>query len=76
MGVEISNSNREVVWLNCAKFVAIFAVMIDHTNGILYTNQEVAWASYFSVSLFILISGITSYKTRMRYMKWGGYNAI
>lgn len=52
---------QEIKWINCAKAIAIFAVLIDHTNGILYTNANIAMASYYSVSLFILISGMLSY---------------
>lgn len=52
---------REIKWINRAKAVAIFAVLVDHTYGILYTNVKVAMASNYSVSLFILISGILSY---------------
>ncbi len=33
-------------------------MIVDHCNGILYTNQIVAQASYFSVSLFVLLSGL------------------
>lgn len=50
-----------IQWINWAKFVAICAVLVDHSYGILYSNHEVAWASYFSVSLFIIVSGMTSY---------------
>lgn len=52
---------QEIKWINCAKAVAVFAVLIDHTNGILYTNANIAMASYYSVSLFILISGMLSF---------------
>lgn len=51
----------QIKWLNCAKLVAILAVMVDHTNGLLYTNQDIAYASYYSVSLFVLVSGMTMY---------------
>lgn len=52
---------KQIKWLNFAKLIAIIAVITDHTNGYLYGNQDIAKGSYFSVSLFILISGITSY---------------
>ena len=54
-------SKGQLKWLNCAKTMAILAVMVDHTKGYLYTNQDIAYTSYYSVSLFILISGMTSY---------------
>ena len=52
---------QQIAWINGAKFVAILAVMTDHTNGKLYTNQDIAYVSYFSVSLFVILSGMTSY---------------
>lgn len=62
----------QIDWLNCAKFMAIFAVMTDHCNGLLYSNYNVAWASYYSVSLFVLISGMTSYISDSHHDdKWG-----
>lgn len=56
-------------WVDAAKFIAIIAVMTDHTNGFLYTDQRIALFSYCSVSLFILIMGIT---TTWSYLKGGG----
>ena len=47
-------------WIDVAKFMAIVGVIIDHTNGVLYTNPYVAYSSYFSVSLFIIVMGITT----------------
>lgn len=54
-------ADGQVAWVNGAKLVAMLAVLVDHTNGVLYTSQEVALASYFSVALFILLSGMASY---------------
>lgn len=66
------NKDKHLLWLNCAKTAAIFAVVTDHTNGLLYSNPKVAEASYFSVSLFIIISGITSYiSNRNSDLNWG-----
>ena len=52
---------KKEYWINMAKFVAILAVLVDHTYGVLYTNRSVFTASWFSVPLFILLMGITSY---------------
>lgn len=46
-------------WIDCAKLVAIAAVIVDHCNGFLYTKPIVATASYYSVSLFVLLSGVS-----------------
>lgn len=52
--------SKRVNWIDCAKAIAIFAVIIDHCNGTLYTNPQIAQASYYSVSLFILLAGISA----------------
>ena len=57
---------KQIQWINIAKFFAIVAVLVDHTNGILYSNQNVAYGSYFSVTLFIFLSGITIYGSSER----------
>ena len=58
---------KKVKWINGAKFLAIMAVVVNHTFNYLYTNSDVGAASHFSVSLFILISGILSYKSNERH---------
>ena len=45
-------------WINGAKFIAILAVMVDHTNGVLYTNSQISWASYFSVTVFFIRNNV------------------
>lgn len=52
---------KKIHWINCAKFIAILAVLTDHTYNILYANKDYRILSYFSVSLFILLSGQTAY---------------
>lgn len=52
-----------IKWVDCAKAMAIMGVIMDHTNGLLYTNQAIAYASYFAVGVFILLAGIMAYKT-------------
>ena len=61
------NNTKRTYWIDMAKFMAIIAVMIDHTNGLLYKNPRVAYFSYYSVSLFILLMGITSYWSYSKY---------
>ena len=61
----------KISWISAAKFVAILAVLTDHTNRVLYVNQDIAMGSYFSVSLFIILSGMTSYMSIQRHqMGW------
>ena len=52
---------KQKLWINMAKFAAILAVLVDHTRGVLYTKRSVAVASFFSVSLFIFLMGVTTY---------------
>lgn len=65
--------NSRISWVSAAKFVAILAVVTDHCNGILYENQRWAWLSCFSVTVFIFLSGITSYGSNERHAgePWG-----
>lgn len=50
---------REEKWINIAKVVAILAVLTDHTYMVLYDNDLILLGSFFSVSLFMLLSGYT-----------------
>lgn len=53
-------TTNRVMWIDVAKFLAIVAVMIDHTSGTLYSSHYVMFFSYYSVSLFIFVLGITT----------------
>jgi len=53
-------TSERIKWIDAAKFMAIIAVLINHTNDILYTNHYVDYFSYYSVGLFIVIMGITT----------------
>lgn len=48
-------------WIDFAKFVAIIAVMTDHMRGVLYSSDKVQIITFFSVTLFVLLMGITTY---------------
>lgn len=61
-----SSTRDRIKWVDAAKFVAIIAVLIDHTNEILYSNTHVLYFSYYSVSLFIITMGITTVCTYNR----------
>lgn len=52
-----------IQWIDFMKAMAIFAVLVDHTRGELYTNRTFQFISFYSVSLFIIVSGITSYNS-------------
>ncbi len=61
------DSSQRVYWVDIAKFMAIIAVIANHTEGLLYKNPMIAWFSYYSVSLFILMMGVTVYWSYSRY---------
>lgn len=73
MGVSNVNVKQESIiekksigrikWVDCAKAMAIMGVIIDHNNGLLYTNQAIARASYFAVGVFILLAGMMAFDT-------------
>lgn len=65
--MEGEKSMKEQKWINLAKALAIFAVVIDHTAGYLYTNPVIQRLSFFSVPLFIMVSGMTSYLANIKY---------
>lgn len=52
---------KRIEWIDCAKLIAMMAVVTDHCNGFLYSRPIIANASYFSVSLFVLLSGISTW---------------
>lgn len=56
-------NNRRELWIDCAKYFAIIAVCVDHTNHFLYQSQYIAYASYFSVELFILLAGFGAWRS-------------
>lgn len=57
----------KIKWIDGAKFIAILAVLVDHSREILYTNYRIAMSSYFSVTLFIFLSGMTMYYSDARH---------
>lgn len=60
-------ASKQIVWIDVAKCMAIMAVMVDHTNGLLYHSPHIAYASYYSVTLFILISGMMCFLSNLRH---------
>lgn len=60
MGSNDVQEQLRTKWVDVAKFMAVIAVMIDHTYKLLYTNPRIAYFSYYSVSLFIFMMGMTT----------------
>ena len=71
-------ARKNVVWIDCAKFLAILAVLADHTKGILYEGETIQYLSFFSVSVFFFLAGETSWYSLERrrreetYLRWTG----
>jgi hypothetical protein len=53
-----STTKKQMDWINIGKFIAILGVIVDYNPS---TSNAVRILSYFSVSLFILLAGVTSY---------------
>jgi hypothetical protein len=47
-------------WIDFVKAFAMLAVIIDHSFGLIYKNHFIQGYVYYSVTVFIIISGITS----------------
>lgn len=48
---------QQIGWINCAKFFAILAVVIDHVKGILYEDEAVQYIFFYSVTVFLFLAG-------------------
>jgi len=52
--------NNRCEWIDFLKSIAMLAVILDHTYMVLFTNRILWLHTGFSVTLFILLSGITA----------------
>ncbi len=61
------SANKRIIWIDAAKFAAIMAVYLDHSfySG-MYYNKIILFLTYYHVSLFILLMGITTYQSCKR----------
>lgn len=60
------DKNQRETWIDALKFFAIFAVIIDHTYGYLYTNIILQKLTFFSVAVFFFLSGSTMYYSTIK----------
>ena len=66
--MEKESSGERIVWVDCLKLFACLAVYVDHTSGFLYFNPYILYASYFSVPVFIFLSGMTGYGSNSKHV--------
>ena len=62
---EDSNSSR-IPWIDMAKGVAIIAVILNHIYKDLNDSDYLYSLSLYSVGLFVIISGVTSFSSYKR----------
>lgn len=67
--MEQSIKQERVLWIDCIKFVAILAVITNHLQNIAYSSGLIESASFFSVTVFVLASGITSFYSIQRHIE-------
>lgn len=58
---------KRLDWLDFLKGLAIIAVVIDHSFGVLYKNILIQQHTSFSVAIFIFLAGITASITLSRH---------
>ncbi len=54
-------------WVDVCKAIAILAVIINHSSGVLYFSNSLMLLSCLNVSLFIYLMGITQYWSLQRF---------
>ena len=60
---------ERVLWLDGVKCVAIIAVLLNHTQWVVYSSPWLMTFSTCCISLFILIAGMTSYLSDQRHAR-------
>ena len=63
--------NQNEIWIDIAKAVSIFGVVLLHVQGYVYNSEFIYQSVRFVVALFILIGGynaITSYERRGKFL--------
>ncbi len=68
-----NTTKKRLAWTDCVKAVAIIAVVINHSYLLMYESARMAIGTFFSVTLFILVSGASTF---MSYEKKGNTGFI
>lgn len=65
---------KEIGWLNFLKGIAIMAVVFDHMHKFLYQSEYLWSLSFYSVTLFTFVAGITSCLSMEKRMRLDCYD--
>lgn len=65
---------KEIGWLNFLKGIAIMAVVFDHMHNFLYQSEYLWSLSFYSVTLFTFVAGITSCLSMEKRMRLDCYD--
>lgn len=65
---------KEIGWLNFLKGIAIIAVVFDHMHNFLYQSEYLWSLSFYSVTLFTFVAGITSCLSMEKRMRLDCYD--
>lgn len=81
-----AHTSGRIKWIDCAKFISMCGVVVDHTFNVVHNNLPLWYAVTFSTGVFVLLSGIsarlTCYnnkyqgRTTKRLLKFGGQYAV
>ncbi len=63
----MTTEKKDIIWINIVKLIAILAVLTDHSEMILYNDPSIAIATYFSVTVFVFVSGMMTYGSIHRH---------
>ena len=58
---------QKIIWINCAKFIAVLAVVLDHAKDIIYRNDNIKTSTFFYVTALILLAGMTYVYSKERH---------
>lgn len=60
-----------VMWIDCAKLIAILAVLVDHCSKILYDSEVIFNVSHLSICMFVFLSGLS-----LEFSRRGGSRCV
>lgn len=71
----MAEQKKRILYLDILRSMAMLAVLVDHFRDLFTHVQILGSLSYFSASMFIFVSGVTSYYFMPCYgnliLRWG-----